>query len=171
MFELQGSLKFKIVRIGLILTVVFQLGVLTWKYLGSVWPLWFGEKVILETEPVDPRSLFRGNYVWLQYAISDIEGALAKGDFQKGEVAYVTLVPDGEFYRAANMVKEKPTGTLFIRGRVTNNFAPYRLDYGIEAFFMPKEKAIKAERTHTQATIYLLSNGKAAIADLTTEDP
>ncbi len=77
--------------IGLTLTISFQLCVLATEYLSSVWPLWFGSPVSLKTAPVDPRSLFRGNYVRLNYDISTISKELTQEHFKVNEVAYVTL--------------------------------------------------------------------------------
>ena len=159
--------------IGLALTLSFQMLVLATEYLSSVWPLWFGTPIVLKTAPVDPRSLFRGNYVRLNYDISRIDKGLAKDNFKRGEVAYVTLEKgmekEKELYVAAGLQREKPDSGIYIRGRVTQTGGSYRMKYGIEAFFMPKEKALKAERSVRQgatAEVFLLDSGKAAIANL-----
>ena len=39
-----------------------------------------GTPVLLETEPIDPRSLFRGDFVILNYAISDLPRRLPGGE-------------------------------------------------------------------------------------------
>jgi uncharacterized membrane-anchored protein len=159
----------RFVAAGLALTIGAQLLVLAAEYLGSVWPLWFGTPVMLETAPIDPRSLFRGNYVRLNYDISTLDEALAKGTFKRGETAYVTLRREGELHVASGLQRERPAAGPFIRGRVERDGGGYRLRYGIEAFFMPKEKALKAEgavRDGARAEVYLLGNGKAAIARL-----
>lgn len=54
-----------------------------------------GATVYLETERVDPRALFRGDYVILSYEIgSDIELDLAKEAYRKGSAIYVTVTAD-----------------------------------------------------------------------------
>lgn len=154
--------------IGLTLTISAQMLMLATEYLSSVWPLWFGTPVILKTAPIDPRSLFRGNYVRLNYDISNINKNLTQENFKRSEVGYVTLKEEGVFI-ATGLHREKPKSGVYIRGRIASVGSGYRMKYGIEAYFMPKEKALKAERSVRQgatAEVYLLSSGKAAIAKL-----
>ncbi len=155
--------------IGLTLTISAQMLVLAAEYLSSVWPLWFGTPVILKTAPIDPRSLFRGNYVRLNYDISSINKGLTGEHFKRGEVAYVSLKEEDGIFFASDLHREKPESGVYIRGRVVSLGSSYRVKYGIEAYFMPKKKALKAERSVRQganALVYLLDNGKAAIAKL-----
>lgn len=162
-----GNRRF--VAIGLALTIGLQGLVLATEYLSSVWPLWFGTPISLQTTPIDPRSLFRGNYVRLNYAISAIDQDINTAAFKRGEVAYVSLRQQGELHVASGLHRTPPDAGLFIRGRIANSAPPWRLRYGIEAYFMPKEKALRAERAVSdgaRAQVYLLGNGKAAIARL-----
>lgn len=155
--------------IGLTLTISFQMLVLATEYLRSVWPLWFGTPVILRTTPVDPRSLFRGNYVRLNYDISNIDEGMTDDLFKHNEVGYVTLKEEDGVFIATGLHKERPDSGVYIRGRIKSLWGSYFMKYGIEAYFMPKEKALKAERCVRQgasAEIYLLGSGKAAIAKL-----
>lgn len=155
--------------IALTLTISAQMLTLSVEYLSSVWPLWFGTPVILKTAPVDPRSLFRGNYVRLNYDISSINKNLTHEHFKFGEVGYATLKEEEGVFIATGLYREKPSSGVYIRGRITSVGNSYRLKYGIEAYFMPKEKALKAEQSLRQgaaAHVYLLGNGKAAIARL-----
>ncbi|WP_341503917.1 GDYXXLXY domain-containing protein [Gallaecimonas sp. GXIMD4217] len=157
------------VAIGLALAIALQMAVLAGEYLGSVWPLWYGKPVKLETVPLDPRSLFRGNYVRLRYRISAVDKALSRDSFRRGEVAYVRLEKEGDYHIAVGLQKDRPDSGTFIRGRITGTGGNYRLNYGIEAYFLPKDKAKQAEkavRSGAWADIYLLPSGKAAIADL-----
>jgi len=160
--------------IGLTLTISMQMLVLATEYFSSVWPLWFGTPVTLKTEPIDPRSLFRGNYVRLNYDISSIKKSLTQDKFKRGEVGYVTLTEKEGFFIPAGLFKKQPISGVYIRGRVTGVGSSYRMKYGIEAYFMPKEKALRAERSVRQgasAEVYLLDSGKAAIAKLNCKSP
>src|SRR5688500_4585292 len=51
-----------------------------------------GTEVILATVPVDPRDLFRGDYVVLNYEISSLHACEPK----EGRDAYVALTEDGD---------------------------------------------------------------------------
>ena len=154
---------------GLALTITAQMVVLATEYLSSVWPLWFGSPVILKTVPVDPRSLFRGNYVRLNYDISTINNNLTSEHFKNNEVGYVTLKEEEGIFIATGLYHERPKSGVYIRGRVKGVDGGYRMKYGIEAYFMPKEKALKTEHSVRQganAEVFLLDNGKSAIATL-----
>src|ERR1039458_9311882 len=61
-----------------------------------------GKVVLLETRPVDPRDLLRGDYVTLNYKICDValrlfSPALTNG-LAPGENVYVDLEPRGQFH-------------------------------------------------------------------------
>ncbi len=153
---------------GILLTIALQTGVLAVEYLSSVAPLWFGQPVMLPTEPYDPRSLFRGNYVRLNYSISRVPTDIADGKFKDGQKVYLTLNMGGQQPMPVKLSATKPGEGTFICGRIRFVSSEYyRLDYGIEAFFLPKEKALAAERKLTSdkvsAQVYLSSDGKAAL--------
>jgi len=155
---------------GLTLTILFQLTVLATEYIYSVWPLWFGTPIALKTAPVDPRSLFRGNYVFLNYDVSMVSKVMGDNSFKQGEVVYVSLKRDDQYFVATSLHRSKPESGTFIRGRIYSIVGSnYRIKYGIEAYFMPKAKAQKVQKDIGQgatATIYLLNSGKAAISKL-----
>jgi uncharacterized membrane-anchored protein len=80
-----------------------------------------GEKILLRTAPVDPRDLFRGDYVSLRYDIStiDLDALNVKESFKPNEKIYVILEknPDNIF-SAKSVSRELPAGEKFIQGRV-----------------------------------------------------
>jgi len=41
---------------------------------------------------------------------------------------------------------KRPAEGVYLRGRIETNRPPYRVKYGIEAFFAPKKKAVQLER-------------------------
>jgi uncharacterized membrane-anchored protein len=66
--------------------------------------------VTLKVAPVDPRDIFRGDYVILSYDITRLEPGKLEGDdvFAHGEKVYVTLVPSGDTWTAAAIAHNKP---------------------------------------------------------------
>lgn len=80
-----------------------------------------GDKVVLKTTPVDPRDIFRGDYVNLTYEITnmDIAGDSQKPDFVPGQPIYVNLeaASDGTM-GACSVSKEEPASGRFIQGMV-----------------------------------------------------
>ncbi|HKJ73506.1 MAG TPA: GDYXXLXY domain-containing protein [Alphaproteobacteria bacterium] len=106
-----------------------------------------GTLVDLETRPVDPRSLFRGDYVRLRYAISllDLKKLGGDTDFSRGDVIYVVLKPGDPFWTAVSVHHAYPVakpGQVVIKGRVGEHwrFGGGQLDvtYGIENYFVPE---------------------------------
>jgi uncharacterized membrane-anchored protein len=162
----------KIILPGLVLVILFQAGVLAAEYLGALYPLWSGREIKLKTVPVDPRSLFRGNYAQLRYEISTIPAkALDAKEQRAGEVVYVRLKPGADgLYAFDSATLRQPESGLFIRGRLTSpgrrGTGSYQLRYGIEAWFAPKEKALALEqelRGGGVALVMVAANGKAAL--------
>jgi uncharacterized membrane-anchored protein len=107
-----------------------------------------GQIILLETRPVDPRDLLRGDYVILNYKISDVSHTLftpaLTNDLAPGTTVYVTLEPRGQFHEAvaASTAKPTPTGQrVVLKGRVqTWWFGPQqgtaRVAYGLERFYV-----------------------------------
>lgn len=171
-------MKKETVIAGLGVVILFQILVLAGVYLGAMYPLWTGKEIHLKTVPVDPRSLFRGNYAQLRYDISFIDGGIL--DIEKrprnGDFVYIRLKPSPDgIYVMDSAGMEKPDGSEpFIRGRLRESSrgdqqTKYEVRYGIEAWFAPKEKALALEKTLRGggiARVMIAGNGKAALKDV-----
>ena len=80
-----------------------------------------GEKIMLRVSPVDPRDLFRGDYVRLTYEISslDLDRLSVKEVFRPKEKIYVILEQETDGpWKAAGVAKSRPSGKKFIQGMV-----------------------------------------------------
>jgi len=114
-----------------------------------------GEKVFLRTAPVDPRDLFRGDYVILNYEISSFPVSYLKDvspeSLKKGNPLYVHLKTSGaESCAEAYAVSAgKPASGLFIKGRVSEEPSKKsrRIDlkYGIESYYVQQGAGIEME--------------------------
>jgi len=163
---------------ALLAVVVFQVLILAGEYINSVYPIWFGKEIRLKTIPVDPRSMFRGNYARLNYDITNIPlPAINEGkSFRQHTTIYVSLKEnDKGLYELAGARLEKPKEGIFIRGRLQyrhwffDNDRSGDIKYGIEAFFAPKERALQLERDLRNggiAVVMVASNGKATLKDV-----
>ena len=160
------------IALGLGLGIALQVLVVVGMVVQAALPLWTGTEVRLKTVPVDPRSMFRGNFARLRYDISRLPGDLAVdlGQPRIGEVVYVSLRPTANgLYDLAGVSLEKPNEGVFLRGRLGSNRAPYRVTYGIEAFFAPKDKALQLEqdlRGEGVAVLMVAESGRAALKDV-----
>jgi uncharacterized membrane-anchored protein len=153
--------------------IALQLLVLAGELINANYPLWTGQEIRLQVEPVDPRSLFRGNYARLDYDIANVRQCdkSLERDLRKGDVVYVHLKPDDAgIMRARGFSVKPPDGGTFIRGRVKwvqHGCPELDVRYGIEAYFLPREKALALEaelrREKAVARVMLAPNGKATL--------
>ena len=133
-----------------LLAALAQLLVVAWLASEREWIYRTGRVVYLRTAPIDPRDLFRGDFVRLQYEINSVrpEGidpaAVAAPESKRHEVMYTRLRPAGEgLFEAAGTGTTRPTEGVFLRGRTED---PWRLGwpgrghtfvkYGIEQLFV-----------------------------------
>jgi len=154
----------------LIAAAALQIGLLAWMTFAAAAPFRNGQTVLLQVEPVDPRDLFRGDYVILGYSFSRV-GSL--GDDAQGLPAYVTLVPepDGVHYRGGlPSIAPPPPGTLHLRGTFDS---PGRATFGIESFYVQEgtghvyEQAVRDRKLW--AEIAVSPNGQGAVKRLVIE--
>ncbi|KQZ21807.1 hypothetical protein ASD50_05760 [Mesorhizobium sp. Root552] len=139
-----------------------QIGFLSWMIAGRAAVLRNGQEVLLKVEPVDPRDLLRGDYVYLSYDISRIPVKLiadipaGKQTNDEGRIT-VRLKKDADgYWRAASAWLAKPTspadaGEVDIVGHIAAGWtlsgdATIAPDYGIERFYLPEGEGLAIER-------------------------
>ncbi|RJP60612.1 MAG: hypothetical protein C4541_03650 [Candidatus Auribacter fodinae] len=129
-----------------------------------------GTEVILETRIIDPRDLFRGDYVILSYDISRFNMSdtfLDNDSIAPGGSVYVSLRIDGNGHaHPQNVYPEKPSvDVFFIKGKVhavNNGFI--NIVYGIESYFVPEgkgreiEQKLREENINVRVTIDRFGN-------------
>ncbi|MRI33035.1 hypothetical protein EOPP23_08570 [Endozoicomonas sp. OPT23] len=161
----------------LALATLFQVAILAGMWVKAGIPLWTGSEIRLETKPVDPRSLFRGNYARLSYDINDvsdndIKQSLNTYQLRQGEVVYRKLVKgDDGIYTKGSLVLKQPEEGIFIRGRLDKSRSHHRIKYGIQAFFAPKEKALALERQLRDGAIAVIKVTRSGQAGLLRIEP
>ena len=110
-----------------------------------------GDEVLLKTEPVDPRDLFRGDYVILRYDITRIDTAdlsVDISDFSEGDRVYVSLnVSSDKIGSVAKISLNKPADGIFLKGTVLSIYSKnLAVEYGIESYFVPENRGKEIER-------------------------
>ncbi len=119
-----------------------------------------GREITLQTAPVDPRSLFQGDYAILDYEIA----ALPEGwrDFPAGSEIFVGLYECGDVWCAAwHDPVRPPSSDVFIRGVVNQRG---RLDFGIGTYFVPEGTGHIIERAEdVKVVVSLGAEGQAVI--------
>ena len=163
-------MKQRTLGLALLAALTLQVVILAGVFVNGFYPLWLGEEIRVETRPVDPRDLFRGNYARLGYDFSTLPAT----GFRPGDVIYLPLEQDGDLWRGLTPSHQPPAQGLYLRGRVSG--LPWggtrRVTYGIEALFAPKEKALQLERELRDGAVAVLKvapNGRAALVTVETE--
>ena len=113
-------------RRWLLLAIAAQLLVLAWMGAEREWIFRTGQVAYLRTAPIDPRDLFRGDFVRLRYDVNSVrrehlDPAIAPPgrERKRHEVVYTRLQPAGEgVYEAAGTSPARPAEGLFLRGRL-----------------------------------------------------
>ncbi|NMA45091.1 MAG: GDYXXLXY domain-containing protein [Lentisphaerae bacterium] len=125
-----------------------------------------GERVWLKTSPVDPRDLFRGDYVVLNYEISSLPKASWSEELAawlqneanqerslREKTLYVSLERGpGDVATAVKADLTPPASGLFIRGVCQprrwgwSQNSLTRLHYGIESYFVEQGSGLELER-------------------------
>lgn len=168
----------------IILAVILQLIVLAYMAGEREYILRNGKVIHLRTAPVDPRDLFRGDYVRLNYEISRLPVKMLKGahrdpEIKKGAKIYVNLKegPNG-LYEPVDADFQKPQEGLYLTGRIPYPYQkpqtgnPIWINFGIEAYFVEQGKGRDIEKRRGNRTdvqvplemeIAVGPNGKAVI--------
>ncbi|MCP3461863.1 GDYXXLXY domain-containing protein [Bradyrhizobium sp. CCGUVB23] len=145
-----------------------------------------GTEVTLQTRPVDPRDLLRGDYVVLGYDISQLPaGALANQPAAaRNPIVFVKLAPNADgLYEAVSVHTEAVAVTppeVLIRGRVNYGAScgsgrrafcdKLAISYNLETYFVPEGEGRKLEQARNQKKLRVvaavLPSGRAAIKRL-----
>jgi uncharacterized membrane-anchored protein len=153
-------------RLGFFAIVALQVALLLTIVVPKERTLATGESVLLQTVPVDPRDLFRGDYVALRYTISTIRG-YGYPNFAAGDRIYVGLEKWGETWEVRSASHSPPEG-LFIKGRVTGaSQNSLDVEYGIESYFVPEGSGHVIERAvDVKVRVAIDSSGNSVIKHL-----
>lgn len=114
-----------------------------------------GRTIIVKTIPVDPRSLFRGDYIILNYKFSriDLNKVMPdKGYFHKGQRVFVKLAKFGDDWQAIQ-VSVRPFNDIrpyeiMLVGSVNkwSSKNSINISYGAESYFVPEGEGKYIER-------------------------
>lgn len=117
-----------------------------------------GQSIYLRTAPVDPRDLFRGDYVQLNYEVSNIIPYYQKiSDYAKiskgGELYTVLKEHEDGLAELVFVTDKKPEHGLYLRGQflywgygdAIDQKRPLSIRYGIEKYFVQQGKGMEME--------------------------
>jgi uncharacterized membrane-anchored protein len=119
-----------------------------------------GQEIIIETSPYDPRDIFRGDHVILNYKINEIDINKVPKEFKeennyselRGKRLYAVLKKVGNYYEVDYATFEKPKGKLYLNCRYNftvwddevksetklPNIKAISVSYNLDKFFVPE---------------------------------
>lgn len=154
-------------------TIAFQVLSVASIAISKEWVLATGEEVILQTAPIDPRDIFRGDYVKLDYlfstiAVSQLGADILENGLNKGQQVYLSLkTGNSGIAQGDRLSLTPPASSLYLSGRVKMRWQPYQgyrkrsqadenqkpnkqpvqVKYGIEQYFVEQGQGIAMEKT------------------------
>jgi uncharacterized membrane-anchored protein len=166
------------------LIVVFWLLIFSGFIAYKEYTLRTGTEVMLKTMPVDPRDLFRGDYVTLNYEIGNLDMKKIPAEdsyFYNGEPVYLAMELKNGYGIPKKIYTTPPEDELYIKGKINNiiygeseemDIQELRVDYGIESYFVPEgrgmeiEKEQRREQKRVDAKVIIDKYGNAIIKSL-----
>ncbi len=169
-------------------SLLWQLSLLFLMIAYAGLPTWFGTRIEVQVRGMDPRDLFRGNYVALNYDFENLD----EGDFpshtpeellqvQRGNPVYVRMEKQqNSLWESTEAFLKKPESGLFLLGKITSTYHSYpttdpevrevvvHADFGLNRWFDQKPKALELERERDRliAEISVLSGGRSSLSGI-----
>lgn len=128
--------------------------------------LMVGQEIMIKTMPVDPRDVYRGDYVVLNYEINEIPidrvPALFKDEEQsyrlRWKPLYVLMKKEGEYYTVDRAAFEKPAEGIYLKAYFQHHIWPQtavyqgqqnitgiRVTYNLDQYFLPENTGTSLE--------------------------
>lgn len=171
------------ILLSLAVVALVQTGVLAAMVIDRTRLLASGREITLPIVPVDPRDLFRGEYVRLGYDIGRVPGRLLEGPPPRQNAAFYVVIekrPDGTWAPvkvSPTMPQETSPDRIALKARSTFRWtslsspsAIHQVRYGIESYFVPEGQGKRLEglarEKRMAALVAVDAKGNAAIKGL-----
>ena len=141
-------------RTAIVIVVALQALVLAYMAGEREYIVRFGEVVFLRTAPIDPRDVFRGDFVRLDYELSRVNASLLRGTLgeashRKGQKVYAVLESGASDLSHLDYLTDvQPQSGVFMRGRIRYGGIADTVyaKYGIEQMFVEQGSGIDIEK-------------------------
>ncbi len=121
----------KVKKLFIIIAILFQIISVASIAISKESILLSGKKITLQTAPVDPRDIFKGDYVKLKFSLSSIPfhqlvQEIKKYGLKKGQKVYLTITIDKYgLGQAEKLFLNPPEHKVYLTGYVTSHW-PYK---------------------------------------------
>jgi len=141
-------------RRATIVVVLLQVIVLLYMAGEREYIVRYGQSVYLRTAPIDPRDIFRGDFVRLDYELSQIGAAKMAGTLKssppaRGVKVYASLKLGADDLAELDVISNvEPESGLYLRGRTDYWASADKIDvkYGIEQLFVEQGRGLDIEK-------------------------
>lgn len=116
-----------------------------------------GDSIVLKTKPYDPRDLFRGDYVVLEYEIEEVpvnkfeDGIITEDSYGyngKEDKVYIVLKEIDGIHEVDYISKKRPKSKIYVKANI--EYIPYdgeiaMLNCGLDSYFVPENTGRELE--------------------------
>jgi len=167
----------------LLLVAALQLMALGYMVFDRVRLVKTGKEIVLPIIPVDPRDLFKGDYVRLAYPISRPDAVAFSGPMpDRSAWGYAVVEPDPDPARIWKIVRisaSRPTdlspGQIVMKARAPGGWREKQpvLHFGLERYYVPEGTGLALEKMAADrklaAIVAVDASGNAAIKGLSVD--
>lgn len=160
------------------LAITFQIGVVASMAISREWILATGKPYLFQTAPVDPRDIFRGDYVSLSYRFSRVPASMIDEDIRqsglrKGQKVYLWIGTDiNGVAQGERLSATPPRDRPYLTGRSTTDWPsryyrrqtpeqrrkaslwPVSVKYGIEQYYVEQGSGRAIEKMRGSRTTF-----------------
>jgi|GEM_PF-455601 uncharacterized membrane-anchored protein/uncharacterized membrane protein len=150
--------------------LVLQLAFTGFQSYSNEMALTEGKEIILQLEPVDPRSMLQGDYVQLRYEAGSYQ---PKESVKTGTVFTLKVKkddkgiyrPTGDVFpgRSSETGKKRETDEAYLTGKYNGYDS---IIFGIESFFVEEGTGFELERDAKYAKVIVSDEGNALLVDV-----
>lgn len=173
-------------KMKIIVGLTIPLTILISMIIIPLYTLYFGEEVLLETIPYDPRDLLRGDYVTLNYKINQVPLEKFPDELKdrdsydkyKNKKIYAVLKKEGEMYTVDYMTFVKPKDRIFLTAKLRyfysfNEVSKVKqivhVSYNLDKYFVPENTGKELEEMSRKGELVArvkIYNGQAILIDV-----
>lgn len=167
----------------LVLACLVPVIVLLGMTVKPLYTLFNGEEIILQTVPVDPTDLFRGDYVTLRYEAEEIPVQLVddkvRKKMQNGTYqldVYVHLQKKNEVHVPVRVTLDKPDEGVYLKGKLDyigeafeNKQETAFIRYSLDKYFVEDNTGEELEKASARGDLLAkvkVNNGYAILTDV-----
>jgi uncharacterized membrane-anchored protein len=144
-----------------------------------------GEDMVLQTKPLDPSDLFRGDYVTLQYEAEEVpislvdKAVVSRLQDQGGQFdVFVLMEKKDGVHTPIKVSLEKPDKGIFLKGTINYIDKDNQgqeiafIEYNLDKYFLEDNTGTEWEKASAKGEILAklkVNNGYAVLTDITTK--